>query len=252
MEWRLNFIMLNTNKSITIRVDLINAHDYLDYITKYKCYLEIIHYYFNGYISLYHFKKMFLETEDKKYLEEVVRNLIENKWIGSISISNYNFLYLKRKATICLTENIKNGDLKVPTLRQVTRSLMLSEIHLNNCLVMPSIYKKIDMDTFLISEIEGVYTIAILDISKKNNEEIYKLIQVITLREELINKQLRIIFFSFGDRYTSLQKKLQYEKIRNLILISNHHYSNKEHLNLQVEAEELSILRFFNNKEPVL
>lgn len=244
--------MLNTNNSITIRMDLISPHDYLDYITKYKCYLELIHDYFSGYISLYHFKKMFAETEDKKYLEEVARKLVENKWLGSVSISNYNFLYLKRKSTICLTENIRNGDLKVPTLRQITRSLMLSEIHLNNCLVMPSIYKKIDMDMFLINEIDEVYTVAILDISKRNKEEIYNLIQAIGLMEGLINKKLRIIFFSFGDRYVALQKSLQYEKIKNLILISNYKYCNKEHLNLQIDVEELSILKFFNNKEPVI
>lgn len=244
--------MLNVSKKVIVRTDLIGEHDYLDYVAEYKWYLEVIQEYFNGYISLYHFQKIFAGIADERYLKETAQRLIKNKWLGRISISKYNFLYLKRKATICLSENVRHGDLKAPSMKQIMRSLMLAEIHLNHFLVMPSIYKRYENDIYLLNEIEGIYTVAVLDIIKRNEDELYRLIQGIMVHQDFIDKRLRIVFCSYEGRFDVLQKNLQNEKIQDIMLISNCFYNNKEHINLKIEAEELNVLKFFNEKEPIL
>lgn len=144
--------MLNIDKTITVKTNLVGGHDYLDYKSEYKFYLEVIHHYFYGYISIYHFEKIFEGMADKRYLTHIAKEFVVNKWMGSVAISNYKILYLKRKSTICLSENVNNGDLNLPTIRQITRSLMLAEIHLNY-LVMPSIYKRLNNDIYILSKI---------------------------------------------------------------------------------------------------
>ena len=110
----------------TVRTDLgINPHDHLDFLLKYSNYLNTIKIVFNGYISQHHFVKLF--DENDRHLKEVVKTLIEDKWVGASPLGKYNMLYLKRKSNICLTENSRNGDLKPPTMYQVLRSIMLSE-----------------------------------------------------------------------------------------------------------------------------
>lgn len=233
---------------ILVRTDLgVNPHDYLDFKMKHERYLRAIKVVLGGYVSQYHFTKLFDENE--RSLKEEVKKLVENNWLGVSPLGKYNMLYLKRKSTICLSENSRNGDLKPPTLYQTLRSLMLSEVILQS--FVNSAFKNILTDVYIINEVfdendREVVNIAVLDITKRGKAEYKRLFEDVLSVPEIDGKLLNIVVYSFGDRYKSLEKKIDKDFVENIL--GSRLLLDK----VSVTYKNLDILKFFGNKEPLL
>lgn len=233
---------------IIVRTDLgVNPHDYLDYKLKYEQYLKPLKAIFNGYVSQYHFLKLFDANE--RTLKEEVKKLVENNWLGVSPLGKYNMLYFKRKSTICLSENSRNGDLKPPTMYQTLRSLMLSEVILET--FVNNAFDNILSDVFILNEVldeddNELINVAILDITKRGKLEYKKLLEDVLNISKLEGKKINIKIYSFGDRYKLLEKRLDKEFIEDIL-------GGKLLLDkVSIACSNLDILKFFGNKEPLL
>lgn len=233
---------------VSVKTDLgVNPHNYLDYQLDYKPYLDYMWEVFHGYMSQHHFIQIFMNKLSIKEhkAKYILKKMVTDKWIESISISSkHKFLYMKRKAVICVTGNEGNTDNKQPSNRQILRSLLLAEeiIKMN---LYDTFIKQSHQDVFRYYSSNDSFVCLVTDIPKRRLEDYQKLIQELANFTGEAGFKVRIRFLTYSPERVSRLLKM----LRNAEPIENIKILNPQ---LILAYRAMDLLPFFDNKEPLI